>query len=279
VFVCVVAGVLAVARRRLAPPRGFALLAWTALPLIAIFAIAAMRKRTTLPHWPGVAYLTLLPVAAAYLAERQRSALISKPALISALAFVALIGFGLLQIDFGILDLHTASAASVADEDGALQDGGDPSTELIGWRELQAGIERLREEDRQAGRTPAVLLLSDRWYHAAHLDFYVGSRIGLATACLADLEHARALAFMNPPELVDGVSGYYVVPSNRFRDPLEHAYGGVWLKDRFTRIEGPRTIEVERGGRVAKRFYVYRCEELHPVTPPKKSRRPKSSPP
>jgi hypothetical protein len=251
-----------------------------ALPLLAIFTLAALRNRTALPHWPGVAYFTLLPAAAAYLAARPSATLVSRPALVTAAAFALALALAVFQLDFGVFPLDRAKAEEEAADARELGEG-DPTTELIGWRELQRGIERLREEDRLAGKAPATLLFSHRWYHAAHLDFYAGSRIGLPTACLADLEFARALAFMVPSKLVDGVTGYFVVPSNRFRDPLDYAYGnpGIWLKDRFARIDGPRAIEIERGGRIAKRFYVYRCEEMRTPKPfGKRPKRPGAAP-
>ncbi|MFO0985534.1 MAG: glycosyltransferase family 39 protein [Planctomycetota bacterium] len=199
VFWCVLGGLLLCLRGRIERARDFALLLWVALPLIGFFAITSITNPASLPHWPGVGYFTLLPLGGTFLqarlARRAAAPLVPRATLVSAAALGVALTAALLQLDHGVIDLDRSHRGDAAYREWGAS---DKTTEMIGWRELAAGVQQLRDADRAAGRPVPELLLASRWYTAAHLDFYVGARLGLDTVCMADLDQERARVHATP---------------------------------------------------------------------------------
>lgn len=251
VFALIVAGVVSWFRRR----PGFdafpiRLLLFVSLPVIGLFVASALLNESSLPHWPAVGYLGLLPLGGAYLASTEvGKRLVPRGAWVSIAALALLSGAAAIQVHFGLFDPDRGRR-----EDPSFFEHGrrDATTEMIGWRGLDAKFREILAADKSE-KPP--LLFADRWHTAARLDFYVASRLGLRVACLAELGRERAMAFMRPASLAVGASGYFVVPSNHFK-------GETPFKTLFERVDEPHVLDVTRGGRVAKRFYIYRCAGL-----------------
>lgn len=256
IWVLMAAGVVAWFRRRPgADAFPVRLLLFASLPVIGLFAVGSVLNESSLPHWPGVGYLGLVPVAGAFLASKEAGKrLVPRGAWASIAAIALLTSAAAVQVHCGVYD---ADRDRRADPSFATHGRSDATTELIGWDGLDRRLSEILAIDQ--GEKPP-LLFSDRWHTAARLDFYVASRLGLRVACLASLHRERALAFMRPASLVEGASGYFVAPSNRFQ-------GNTSFAALFERVDEPRVLDVTRGGRVAKRFYVFRCQGLRAAPP------------
>jgi membrane-associated phospholipid phosphatase len=253
VFVLTVAGAVAAFRRRPGFDRfPIRLLLFASLPVIAFFAVGSILNESSLPHWPGVGYLGLVPLAGAFLESRVGNRFLPLGARASIAAVALLVGFAAVQIHFGPFDPDRGRRDAPAFVEHGRRDA---TTEMIGWGGLDRRLAEIVGAERDA------LLFADRWHTAARLDFYAAAPLGLRVACLSELGQERALAFMRPEGLVAGASGWFVVPSNRFK-------GETPFADRFDRVDEPVALDVERGGRVAKRFYVYRCHRLRETPPP-----------
>ena len=134
------------------------------LPLVIITLLISMYNRT-LPHWSGVGYFGLTIAAVNYHATRIKAWKIN---LIGAapLLFVTVVLVATFQIETGRLFGDENIEDNVLGKD-------DFTVDLSIWNEAGDQLNQLLTTDLRLGRMDSnLLVITHKWFPAAHLDYY-----------------------------------------------------------------------------------------------------------
>jgi undecaprenyl-diphosphatase len=254
---CGVLGSIALARARMPRSPGLTLCAWIAWPALALAIAAPGSALHPALAW-DLAALALLPIAGAWIARRPSAPLIPAGAWISAAAIALVLIVGLGQLDLGLIRPEVEVRDEIRPGRGPAS---DPTITMRGWRQLARDLPALIAADRALGKAAPRMLLAAHRATSARLDFYVGSKMGLETLCLADLEASRSATLAGESLPGKGASGYLVVASDGCAEPA------LTLAGRFASIEEPRFVDLARGGRLLRRFAISRCDGWRPPAP------------
>lgn len=258
VFGLGVAGIVAFYRKRLPGNRDAQhLLLATALPVILLFLGFSLFRRT-LPHWTGPAWTTLMPLAALYLRNETvqgREGNRLPPLLKGAAGFLALVlTLALLQISQGWF-----LNKGINPDTGKRLGIKDITLDMYGWEQLREGFEPVYRQDTASGRMHKdAVIIQQRWFPAANLDYYVARPLGLTVLTLAEIDRTHKYAWITQQRggFHPGMDAYYFSSSYAFSDP-----NGLY-KDFFIRIEQPDTIPVYRNNVLVMYHYVWRMRGL-----------------
>ncbi len=258
VFVVVIAGLIGFRKGRFSENKPeIRLLLTTALPVIVLFLGFSLFRRT-LPHWTGPAYMTLIPLAALYLREstlKGREGRLIPPIVKGALGFlILLIMVALLQFSQGWF-----LNKGINPETGKRLGIKDITLDMYGWEQLYDGFKLVYEQDTVSGRMGKdAVILQQRWFPAANLDYYVARPLGIKLLTLADIERTHKYAWITQYRggFHLGMDAYYFSSSYDFSDP-----NGLY-KDYFTAIDTPDTIPVYRNGLLIEYHYVWRLKSM-----------------
>lgn len=262
VFGLVVAGLIAFWKGRFSESKAeISLLLTTALPMIVLFLAFSLFRRT-LPHWTGPAYMTLIPLAALYLRNftlKGREGKRFPPMIKSALGFlVLLITVALLQFSQGWF-----LNKGINPETGKRLGIKDITLDMYGWEQLHDGFMPVYDQDTASGRmSKDAVILQQRWFPAANLDYYVARPLGITLLTLADIERTHKYAWITQYRggFHLGMDAYYFSSSYDFSDP-----NGQYA-DYFTSIEAPDTIPVYRNGLLVEYHYVWRMKGMSRIS-------------
>lgn len=258
VWVLVIAGLFAFFRKKMPDNHNeIKILITTALPVILLFLGFSLFRRT-LPHWTGPAYMTLMPLAALWIRELTKAGTSSKkfPPLISAAAgfLLLILSIALLQIGWGLFlnkGIHPQTGKRLGIKDITL--------DMYGWKQLKEGFEPVYQNDTASGlmKNDAVII-QQRWFPAANIDYYVARPLGIKLLTLADIERTHKYAWIT--QYRGGYKpmqdAYYFSSSYDFSDP------NWYYKELFMIIEGPDTIPVYRNNVLVMNHYVWRMRGL-----------------
>jgi len=142
----------------------------TSLPLIVLFLFFALFRRT-LPHWSAPGYISLILLAAAFLAEKamqgQRVVLFPKIILASIALLLVVLSAGFLEIKTGLFSNHQS-------DDPKRLGRNDVTLDMYGWRQLQEKFSLLHDADLfNKNINIDAPVIAHRWFPAAHLDYYL----------------------------------------------------------------------------------------------------------
>ncbi len=234
----------------------------SALPMILLFILFSFSRRT-LPHWTAPGYTTLLIIAAAWLRYKYQGKrtkifipLQIKAALLLLLV-VLIVGF--VQINYGIIrfDDPKKVAANELGED-------DPSLDLFGWRQIENGFKEIYTRDNKANVfDQKPVLISQRWFPAANLDYYVASPLGINLLALGPIDRIHKYYWINSKRggFSYGMDAYFITTSHDFYDPTD-GYSKSFLS-----IVPADTIKIMRGNRHVMNAFVYRMYDLVKLPP------------
>lgn len=204
------------------------------LPLILIFLFFSL-FRDTLPHWTGPGYICLILLAGTYFsAKKKYFPWITK---VSVVLLLVIVSVGVAQIKYGVIKTKE-----------------DPTLDIYGWDQLKKGFEVKYKNDLAQNRVSKdAIILSYRWFPAAHLDYYVAEPIGIKLYCAGTLERIHKYAWINDqrgkPSLHS--DAYFIYPSNDSKNPNDIApsyYSSFFLSD---------SIPVYRSNELVKYYYVW----------------------
>jgi 4-amino-4-deoxy-L-arabinose transferase-like glycosyltransferase len=252
-FVLIWSSIIAFWRGRLATnERNFRLLLCCGLPLISVLLMVSL-FRETLPHWSGPGYSCLIILAAARLASSHKNQSNRIPAILkSSLAFIAILSFvGILIINYFP---GTLSPQKAGDKTG----DGDFTLDMYGWKKAGALIDSIYKRDVAQNAMPAdAPIIVNKWFPAAHIDFYIASKTGQQTYALGNLFDIHEYYWYNKYKtgIKRGGAAYFIVPSNLYKqEDVEQ------LKKSFDSVLSPEVIPVYRSGTIAKTYYVFRLK-------------------
>jgi 4-amino-4-deoxy-L-arabinose transferase-like glycosyltransferase len=229
------------------------LLLLISLPLNITFLLIAL-FRQTLPHWTGLAYVTLLPLVAAHI-TRNTTKLKWMPRIlvvsIGVMLLVLLLGAAQVKLGWLKTDKQNVEIKRLGHN--------DPSLDMFGWRQLEKQMPSVLQRDFSNGfmRQDAVFVCY-RWFPAANIDYYIARPLGRQVFCIGKLEDIHHFAWINNYNggFSKNIDAYFITSSHDYKDPVP------LYADYFREIEPCDTIPVIRGGAVAMNFFIYRLHTL-----------------
>ena len=252
--ILIVTALLAILRRKvlvdIASQRVILLIS---LPLIATFLLIAL-FRQTLPHWTGMAYVTLLPLAAMHIRDTKLEICWMPRSLAVSLGVsLVIICAGAFQIKSGWIGIDNPKSE--------IQHMGrsDPSLDMYGWQQLRDTMPAIIERDRRAGvMGPDAAFVSFRWFPLANIDYYIALPLHMKVLAIGKLEDIHHYAWINKHRsgFRENMDAYFITSGRDFKDPAP-IYSSY-----FRSIEPCDTIPVVRGGKVAMYFFIYRMHNL-----------------
>jgi len=221
-------------------------LLYTGLPLIVIFTLLSL-FRYALPHWTGPAFICLIILAGEYLAElylmnHERSVRIVYSAV--GFCFFFLIA-GTLQINYGLFN-----AASGIDK---MRTGkNDITLDMYGWEQTREKFSRFLLNEGITGiDNSKTLILSDNWFPAAHLDYYIAYPLKINLIALGGIEKIHKYYWINKirqPDMNSRV--FYITDSRNYHDP-------EYFSGFFSQVIPMDTLSIERNKKTVKYVYIY----------------------
>ncbi len=219
------------------------------LPLIFIATGVSLFK-DLLPHWTGPAFASLLLLTAAYFAGKKLT-FFKKPVMpiVFSMANVLL----LLIVVAGMVIINFLPGTFGKQD--VLKKGEDDFTlDMYGWRKFAPVFDSIYHSTH--GKTEATnqaIIVTNKWFPAAHIDFYVGQPLNLQTVALGPIEDIHQYHWLNQQrgQLPDSTELYMIIPSNYYAE----LYKSSIVKNATPlRID---TMVQNRGGKEARKFYVY----------------------
>lgn len=232
----------------------------TSIPLIFVFLFFALFNRT-LPHWTGPAYLSLIIIAASWLAENamkpEKAILFPLYIRISMSFLLVGLTIGLFQIKWGIFQTPKSSNPQELGKN-------DLTLDMYGWRQFAYKFHEFADHDYFSKRMAVTApILSHRWFPAAHLDYYVARPRSMNLLAIGDLERIHKYAWINRErhELLLDSDAYYITSSRDFQDPTK------LLGKYFVFIEKPEVIKIFKRDKHVENFFVYRLRSCTAIPP------------
>jgi hypothetical protein len=222
-----------------------------ALPLAFLLLFVSLFRNVTLPHWSGPAYVSLMPLAAVWLAEH------SKKIFPNILRW----GLGIFLLSYvgysAIVKFYPGTYGSQKESNFGY---GDITLDMYGWRKASLQFDSLYKDDISKNKMPVnAALVTTKWW-GAHVEYYFARPSHLKMIGLGNPHYLNEYLWTNKRRKneVNLNNVYCVVPS-------DDKYG---LPPDFYRIkELALVITVNRGGKPAHKFLVYRLRELKKAVP------------
>lgn len=253
VFVLTALAVVAFLRKKIhADTALIRLLLCISLPFILTFWFFSW-QRSTLPHWSAPAFITLIPLTAAWLDEK--TALVKKcnrwiSASVGLMLIVLCMGFGQIYWGWFTLDRHQEFDKMGKD---------DFSLDMYGWKQLNKKFQTLRQEKIIHGTMNATdPLIGNNWFPAANLDYYVAQPSKISMLAIGSLDKIHKYAWINQQRggFHIGMNGWWITSSRNFVDPSE-----VFVPY-FSEIGKADTIEIYRNQKHVMNYYVYTLRNM-----------------
>jgi Dolichyl-phosphate-mannose-protein mannosyltransferase len=215
--------------------KSMALLKWLSFPLVCTTLLLSL-SNDTLPHWSGVAYVILLPVAAVYISKSLQDAHL--PGVVKLAMGVGVTA--ILAIAIVINFLPGTIGVSALPKLGK----NDPTLDMSGFRSFA--------HDFAAGNgNGQFVVISDYWFPAAHFNFYLPKEY--TVLAVGPLQHIHHFALINAAanNLQKGDDAFFLTVSNYYKPPSDQ------LKKSFADVRLQKMIPQWRGGKIARYFYVF----------------------
>lgn len=236
------------------------LLLLTALPWIGIFIYFSL-TRSTLPHWSAPGVCLLIPIAGAYLAEKQENmtGIYRIPKVITAALLLLLIAVsvGSFEIKTGRIQACFASEKPI---EMTAVGKGDVTLDMYGWDQMREGFATVRDSLVANGEMQADDgIIALKWFPAANMDYYIATPLGIKLYALGDLNQIHKYYWIN--ELRGGLQAgrnyWFIDQSYNYYEPDD------WrLQPYFEQITPVDTFAIYRGERVAEYVFVYKLEGM-----------------
>jgi hypothetical protein len=219
------------------------------IPLILCVLFVAL-FRDTLPHWTGPAYTSLLPMAAGYIYTMQKDG--SKkhipPVIKWALGVtVTLMILAICIVIWLPLNIGSKDIQELGKHDVTL--------DMNGWKQFGSQFDSLYRHDLTKGiMHKSTFIISDYWFPAAHIDYYVARRFGIRFLAIGDLTAIHHYAWLNKirPFLKKGDDAYFITVSNFYNPPKQN------LSHQFETVSDMAKITQYRLGVPVRNFFIYR---------------------
>jgi 4-amino-4-deoxy-L-arabinose transferase-like glycosyltransferase len=239
-YILILIALLSFKRLRFMEKKHFYLFLFLSLPLILTTLFFSL-YRDTLPHWSGVAFLSLVPVAAAYLSGRPK---------LPALGIILLLVFGLSLTGLGVVNKGWVIDKNRSNKDDTRLGRNDPTLDMYGWDQFKLALESIESDQPVLGSLPIV---ANKWYPGSHLYYYVAKPMQKELYVLGDMKDMHKYYWINQtkPALVSGQDGIYFTLSRNFKDPEKHMSGY------FNEMVLLKEFPVKRSDKTVEYGYLY----------------------
>jgi len=209
----------------------------TSIPLIVTTIYLSLFKNT-LPHWSGISYLTLIPLGAAQLVNKNR---IEKKLLIFFAVLSLIFMVGLFVINSGFLIPKITSLK--IEEQGRK----DVFMDLYGWKQTSEKVNNILEKE----NLTHLPIVSKGWFPTAHIDYYIARPNKMNVFALGNLPEIHKYYWINKCRFdKDFKEALYITDSRNFTNPEDI------LSD--FKIQKPiDTIPVIREKNTVKNVFIY----------------------
>jgi hypothetical protein len=206
--------------------------------------------RPTLPHWTGPAYIGFLLLAAARLEGRLREKnhfrIIPWSLRVALLLTVGAIVTGVGQVKYGWFEPTRFGITDV-------------SLDMYGWRQAGDKIPPVLEKQENSGlMKKGTPLFTFRWFPAANFDYYLCEKTGRDVYAVGYLPRIHKYYWINQlkGDLQKGSDAWFIGLSDDYHN-ADGLYS--WM---FDSISKPDTVNIMRGGRIARQAYIFRLKGL-----------------
>ncbi|MBC7915219.1 MAG: glycosyltransferase family 39 protein [Pyrinomonadaceae bacterium] len=222
----------------------------TGLPIILITTLISLFNNV-LPHWSGPGFLTLSFIATAYLGSIGKSFKKVYPVVLKiSVTFILLIGL----LGLSIINFYPGTMGNTEIKDHGKNDF---TLDMWGWQEFEKQFSTYIEQDDRLHKGPSLKIVCNKWFPAAHIDYYVARPLNAEVIGLGSLKNLHHFAWLNKfrSEIKNGGNAICIVPSN-YPEDVEAEY-----KDQFASIKLLKVFCLERSGKPAKYVSVYSLED------------------
>jgi 4-amino-4-deoxy-L-arabinose transferase-like glycosyltransferase len=254
VVLIVVALIALLKGKKFLEPERLWILLFNSLPLWLLFTGFSL-FRSTLPHWSGPAFISMLLIAAAYwsdrIAEKPSVALWRQWQIVLPSYFlVVILALAFYVINYAPISLGKQSPIENYGEYDFTQD-------MNGWNQVQESFQQISKREEANGTMPlGADIISYKWFPGTHLDFYVAQPNHRNVYLIGSLNEIHKYAWINQERggLQKGRNYYHIAVSNGYKDPTE-AFGNF-----FERIEPMDTVAIHKGGVIVRYSFFYRMK-------------------
>ena len=209
------------------------------IPLLIIIFFISM-FRTSLPHWSGPAYISLLPIAAIGLSELSiaKFKLFTRASAIYTIILMVLIA---VAVNF--------YPGTFSKENGAALGKTDISLDAYGWKEGGEKFAAIYKARNPTSKSPMVC---NTWW-GAHDEYYFARPLNIKMIGLGSVLNVHHYAWRLKYDTINTKmdTAYAVVHSYDYFD-AKKAFGSYYNK-----VDSIATIPIKRGNKVAFNFYIY----------------------
>lgn len=213
------------------------------IPLILTVFYLSLYK-STLPHWSGIAYLTLLPLGALYLQFKKFS--------------IKKIGFGIgvffLILTFGVGVVNKGWFVPIEEKGLDTELGKDDFTlDMFGWEQTSVKIAEFVQKEEALQKLPIVI---HKWFPGSHIHYYIAKPIHQPIYALGVLKDIHKYYWYNGVESQKPTEALFVTDSRNFIDP------STIYKDDYKQIKQLCKFPILRGGVVVKYVFLYKLSSI-----------------
>lgn len=225
------------------------ILLWLGLPIILVTTFVSL-FRTTLPHWSGPGFISLIILSAAYIdwkrneiSKRYFSSWINSSIIL--ICFIVVAGIYVINFYPGALSNKTNN-----------ETGRDDTTlDMYGWVDFKNVFEDFLKQENITEKN----IIINNWYPASHILYYVAKPLQLKVIGVGNIQDLHKFVWLNKQEGVvkKHEDALFITVSNYFQDP------NVLYKNHFQSIQLLKKIPQYRGGKLARYFYIYKLKNAN----------------
>lgn len=250
-FFLIILALIAFLRKRIQQRPALAVFILIGTPMAFLLLLISLFRNVTLPHWSGPAYVSLLPVAAIWLADTSKN------------PFPKILRWGLgvfLLVYLGYSWAVKFYPGTYGSHNMQEYGRGDITLDMYGWRTASLRFDSLYKDDVAKNRMPAnAAMVTTHWW-GAHVEYYFARPLQLKMIGMGHPWHLNEYLWTNKwrANETDLNSAYFIIPvDDKYTLPSEY----------YQSKEQALVIDVNRGGRLAHRFLVYRLKGLKKPVP------------
>jgi len=245
------AALLALYKSRLRLDKGLHIYLFIGLPLALLLLFLSIFRDTILIHWSGPAYVSLLPLAAYYLAG------VSKFFFPKALQYCLLLFFISSIIWTASVHLFPGTWGSKKQETLGYS---DISLDVYGWRKAGQKFSTIYANDIAKGIVPPGTPVVSTYWWGAHVEYYFCFPLGIQMIGLGPVQSIHQYLWFNTmrKDKVNINHAYCIMPSDENYSLPTGYYDSIELID---------SIKINRAGKPAHIFRVYRLKGWKGIIP------------
>ena len=250
-FFLIVSAFIAFWRNRIQYHPALIIFIFTGLPLAILLLSISLFRNVTLPHWSGPAYVSLMPLAAVWLASNSKN------------PFPRILQWGLgsfLFVFIGYSIVVKCFPGTYGSHKVEEYGRGDLTLDMYGWQEAATKFDSLYKDDVVKNIMPAnAAIVTSHWW-GAHVEYYFARPLSLKMIGIGNPRNLNEYLWTNKwrKAETDLNNAYFIVPvDDKYTLP----------RDYYQWKEQALVIDINRNKELAHRFLVYRLKELRKQVP------------